>query len=141
MRIGTHFLVRCFVLLAALVGGTAAAQQYPSGGIETIDRIVAVVNENVVTRYELNEILKATVKQLQKQGVQPPAPAVLEKQLLERIILNRVQLQLAKETGLTVSDTELDQTLRRIAQENKMSMPEFYSCARAGRDQLQQVSG
>jgi peptidyl-prolyl cis-trans isomerase SurA len=127
MRIGTHFLVRCFVLLAALVGGTAAAQQYPSGGIETIDRIVAVVNENVVTRYELNEILKATVKQLQKQGVQPPAPAVLEKQLLERVILNRVQLQLAKETGLTVSDAELDQTLRRIAQENKLSMPEFYT--------------
>ncbi|MGH8684173.1 MAG: peptidylprolyl isomerase, partial [Nitrosospira sp.] len=53
--------------------------------------------------------------------------AVLEKQLLERIILNRVQLQLAKETGLTVSDTELDQTLRRIAQENKMSLQEFYS--------------
>ena len=127
MRIGTHFLVRCFVLLAALVGGTAAAQQHPSGGIETIDRIVAVVNENVVTRYELNEILKATVKQLQKQGVQPPAPAVLEKQLLERVILNRVQLQLAKETGLTVSDAELDQTLRRIAQENKLSMPEFYT--------------
>ncbi len=109
------------------MGGTAAAQQYPPGGIETIDRIVAVVNENVVTRYELNEILKATVKQLQKQGVQPPAPAVLEKQLLERIILNRVQLQLAKETGLTVSDAELDQTLRRIAQENKLSMPEFYT--------------
>jgi peptidyl-prolyl cis-trans isomerase SurA len=127
MRIGTHFLVRCFVLLAALVGGTAAAQQYPTGGIETIDRIVAVVNENVVTRYELNQILKATVKQLQKQGVQPPAPAVLEKQLLERVILNRVQLQLAKETGLTVSDAELDQTLRRIAQENKLSMPEFYT--------------
>jgi peptidyl-prolyl cis-trans isomerase SurA len=127
MRIGTHFLVRCFVLLAALVGGTAAAQQYPAGGIETIDRIVAVVNENVVTRYELNQILKATVKQLQKQGVQPPAPAVLEKQLLERVILNRVQLQLAKETGLTVSDAELDQTLRRIAQENKLSMPEFYT--------------
>ncbi len=127
MRIGTHFLVRCFVLLAALVGGTAAAQQYPAGGIETIDRIVAVVNENVVTRYELNEILKTTVKQLQKQGVQPPAPAVLEKQLLERVILNRVQLQLAKETGLTVSDAELDQTLRRIAQENKLSMPEFYT--------------
>ena len=127
MRIGTHFLVRCFVLLAALVGGTAAAQQYPAGGIETIDRIVAVVNENVVTRHELNQILKATVKQLQKQGVQPPAPAVLEKQLLERVILNRVQLQLAKETGLTVSDAELDQTLRRIAQENKLSMPEFYT--------------
>src|SRR6185437_6631762 len=124
---GTKFLLRPPVLLALLTAGIAAAQQpaHP-GSIQTIDRIVAVVNENVVTRRELDERLRTTLKQLQKQGVQPPPPAVLEKQLLERIIVNRVQLQLAKETGLTVSDTELDQTLRRIAQENKMSLQEFY---------------
>lgn len=124
---GTKFLLRPPVLLALLTAGIAAAQQpaHP-GSIQTIDRIVAVVNENVVTRRELDERLRTTLKQLQKQGVQPPEPAVLEKQLLERIIVNRVQLQLAKETGLTVSDTELDQTLRRIAQENKMSLQEFY---------------
>src|SRR5690349_10761898 len=74
MRMDTRFLVSYFVMLATLATGTAAAQQYATSGIETIDRIVAVVNENVVTRYELNEVLKATVKQLQKQGVQPPAP-------------------------------------------------------------------
>lgn len=124
---GTKFLLRPPVLLAMLTAGIAVAQQpaHP-GSIQTIDRIVAIVNENVVTRRELDEMLRAALKQLQKQGVQPPEPIVLEKQLLERLILNRVQLQLAKETGLTVSDTELDQTLRRIAQENKMSLPEFY---------------
>ncbi|HET7061866.1 MAG TPA: peptidylprolyl isomerase [Nitrosospira sp.] len=122
------FLERFIVLLAVMTAGTASAQQIAStSGIETIDHIVAVVNETVVTRHELDEVLKATVRQLQKQGVQPPASSVLEKQLLERIILNQVQLQLAKETGLTVSDTELDQTLRRIAQQNNMSLPEFYS--------------
>ncbi len=125
---GTKFLLRPPVLLAMLTAGIAVAQQpaHP-GSIQTIDRIVAVVNENVVTRRELDEVLRTTLKQLQKQGVQPPEPAVLEKQLLERIIVNRVQLQLAKETGLTVPDAELDQTLRRIAQENKMSLQEFYS--------------
>ena len=125
---GTKFLLRPPVLLAMLTAGIAVAQQpaHP-GSIQTIDRIVAVVNENVVTRRELDEVLRTSLKQLQKQGVQPPEPAVLEKQLLERIIVNRVQLQLAKETGLTVSDTELDQTLRRIAQENKLSLQEFYS--------------
>ncbi len=124
---GTKFLLRPPVLLAMLTAGIAVAQQpaHP-GSIQTIDRIVAIVNENVVTRRELDEMLRNALKQLQKQGVQAPEPTVLEKQLLERIILNRVQLQLAKETGLTVSDTELDQTLRRIAQENKMSLPEFY---------------
>lgn len=125
---GTKFLLRPPVLLAMLMAGIAIAQQpaHP-GSIVTIDHIVAVVNENVITRHELDETLKTAVKQLQKQGIQPPEPAVLEKQLLERIILNRVQLQLARETGVTVSDTELDQTLRRIAQENKLSLQEFYS--------------
>ncbi len=115
------------VLLAMLTAGMAIAQQpaHP-GSIQTIDHIVAVVNENVITRHELDEVLRATLKQLQKQGVEPPPPEILEKQLLERIILNQVQLQLAKETGLTISDTELDQTMRRIAQENKMSLQEFY---------------
>lgn len=125
---GTKFFLRSPVLVTLLTAGViAAAQPVHSGNIETIDHIVAVVNENVITRHELDEVLSATLKQLQKQGVQPPPPAILEKQILERIIVNRVQLQLAKETGLTVGDTELDQTLRRIAQENKMSLTEFTS--------------
>lgn len=117
-----------FLFLVPVLAATAAISQQPDAPvtIEVIDRIVAVVNENVITRQELNESLRSTVKQLQKQGVQPPPPQVLEKQLLERIITNRVQLQLAKETGLKVSDAELDQTLRRIAQENRMSLPEFH---------------
>jgi peptidyl-prolyl cis-trans isomerase SurA len=125
---GTKFWLRPPVLLAMLIAGVAIAQQpaHP-GSIRTIDHIVAVVNESVITRHELNEMLRAMVKQLEKQGVQPPPPPVLEKQMLERIILNHVQLQLAKATGLTVSDTELDQTIRRIAQENKMSLDEFHN--------------
>jgi peptidyl-prolyl cis-trans isomerase SurA len=125
---GTKFLLRPPVLMALLAAGMIVVQQpVHSGTIETIDHIVAVVNENVITRYELDEVLSATLKQLQKQGVQPPPPSILEKQILERIIVNRVQLQLAQETGLTVADSELDQTLRRIAQENKMSLTEFTS--------------
>jgi peptidyl-prolyl cis-trans isomerase SurA len=125
---GKKFSVRPPVLLAMLIAGMAIAQRpaHP-GSIQTIDRIVAVVNESVVTRHELDEMLRTMVKQLEKQGVQPPPPAVLEKQMLDRMILNQVQLQLAKETGLTISDNELDQTIRRIAQENKMSLHEFHN--------------
>lgn len=56
-----------------LIAGMAIAQQpaHP-GSIRTIDRIVAVVNESVITRHELDTMLKAMVMQLQKQGVQPP---------------------------------------------------------------------
>ena len=125
---GKKFWLSPPVLLVMLIWGMVLAQQPAhSGSIRTIDHIVAVVNESVITRHELDEMLRAMVKQLQKQGVQPPPPAVLEKQMLERIILNQVQLQLAKETGLTVADDELDQTLRRIAQENKMTLHEFHN--------------
>ncbi|HBZ31358.1 MAG TPA: molecular chaperone SurA [Nitrosomonas nitrosa] len=92
-----------------------------------IDHIVAVVNEEVITRNELNDLIESTVKQLQKQGTQLPPYDVLEKQLLERLIMTRIQLQRAKEIGISVSDTELDQTLRNIAKENNLSMGDFYA--------------
>ena len=107
---------------------TAVAQQVAHiGRIAPIDRIIAVVNEEVITQKELDEMLGHTIRQLQTRGVQPPAHDVLEKQLLERFIINRLQLQIAKETGLVVSDNDLDDTLRRIAKENKMSLPELYA--------------
>ena len=92
-----------------------------------IDHIVAVVNEEVITRNELNDLIENTVKQLQKQGTQLPPYDVLEKQLLERLIMTRIQLQRANEMGISVSDTELDQTLRNIAKENNLSMGDFYA--------------
>ncbi|MXS85483.1 molecular chaperone SurA [Nitrosomonas sp. HPC101] len=93
--------------------------------IKPLDRIVAVVDEEVITQQELNELLQKTVQQLQKQNTQLPNMDVLEKQLLERLIIKRIQLQRAKEVGLTVSDNDLDQTLRRIVQDNQLTMNEF----------------
>ena len=125
---GTSYFSRPLVLLLMLMAEIAAAQQVAHiGSIAPIDRIVAVVNEDVITQKELDEMLKHTIRQLQTRGVQAPAHDVLEKQLLERFIVNRLQLQMAKETGLTVGDNDLDDTLRRIAQENNMSLPELYA--------------
>ena len=126
---GTNYFSRPFVLLLLLMAEIAVAQQPAhTSSIAPIDRIVAVVNEDIITQKELDEMLKHTIRQLQTRGVQAPAHDVLEKQLLlERFIVNRLQLQIAKETGLTVSDTDLDDTLRRIAKENTMSLPELHA--------------
>lgn len=96
-----------------------------------LDRIIAVVNDDVITRYELNDHIKLVVNQLNKQGTPLPPQDVLEKQLLERLINDRVQLQYAKETGVRVDDTQLEKTLERIAESNKMSL-------QAMRDTLEQ---
>ena len=98
----------------------------PQKQIAPIDRIVAVVNDDVIPRHELDDRIGTVVRQLQKQGIALPSPEALEKQILERMVIDMLQAQLAKETGVHVDDTQLDKALQRIAQENKFpTLAEF----------------
>jgi peptidyl-prolyl cis-trans isomerase SurA len=90
-----------------------------------VDRIVAVVNDEVITGNDLNERVQLVVRQLQRQGGQLPAADALQKQILERMVNDLLQIQLAKETGIKIDDAMLDRTIERIAQENKLSMTDF----------------
>jgi peptidyl-prolyl cis-trans isomerase SurA len=92
-----------------------------------VDRVVAVVNDEVITLHELRSRLATVERQLKKQGTPLPPRAVLEQQLLERMIIDRVQVQFAKETGMRIGDGEVDAALRRIADSNRMSLPDFKS--------------
>jgi len=89
------------------------------------DRIIAVVNDEVITLHELRSRLSTVERQLRQQGTQLPPRDVLEKHVLERMVVERVQYQLAREGGLRVDDAQLDQALVRIAQGNRMSLAEF----------------
>lgn len=111
-------------MAAWLPAGLAIAQGRPAQVIEA-DRIIAVVNDEVVTLHELRSRAAFTERQLRQQGTQTPPRDVLEKHILERIIVDRVQLQFAKETGLRIDDAQLDQTLVRIAEGNRMGLAEF----------------
>lgn len=97
----------------------------PVEGVAMLDRIVAVVNSEVITQYELDDRMRQVMQQLQQQGTPLPPRNVLEKQLLERLIVDRVQLQFARETGLRVDDIQLDKTLQRIAEENRLTLEQF----------------
>jgi peptidyl-prolyl cis-trans isomerase SurA len=90
-----------------------------------MDRIIAVVDQGVITEQELADRIKTVSAQLEKQGTQLPPDNVLEKQILERLIVDSLQLQLAAQTGVKVDDTQLDKTLERIAEQNKLSLDEF----------------
>ncbi|MDR2239894.1 MAG: peptidylprolyl isomerase [Zoogloeaceae bacterium] len=111
------------ITLAGLAGGQALAQ----GRARAVaaDRIVAIVNDEVITLHELQARAAVTERQLQQQGIQIPPRDVLEKHVLERLIVDRAQLQFAKETGLQVDDAQLDQAIVRVAESNRMSLPEF----------------
>lgn len=124
-RKGMSIISRCFLssLLAVAAGGSPAAQEAsaPSRSVGDIDRIVAVVNDEVITRLELDRDARAASDQLRRQGTPLPARDVLEKQLLERMITKRVLLQYTRQTGLRVSDADLDRAIDKIAEQNKLA--------------------
>jgi peptidyl-prolyl cis-trans isomerase SurA len=103
---------------SAGIGANASPKKDPQQQSGVIDSVVAVVNDDVITRYELDDRLRTVVLQLQKQGTPLPAPEVLEKQILERMISDMLQAQFAKENGVRVNDTQLDEAITRIAQQN-----------------------
>ena len=113
-------MIACLAL--ALVLESAAHGQ---GRIALVDRIVAVVNNDVVTVSELNERVASALRELRRQGTPPPEPAALEKQMLERLILEKAQLQLARDTGLKVDEVQIDRAIERIAETNKLTLLAF----------------
>ena len=90
-----------------------------------LDRVVVVVNDEALTRYDVNEQKRVVLAQMQGANVKPPAPDVLEKQATERLITERALLQFAKESGIKVDDQMVERTILRIAQENKLSPEEL----------------
>jgi peptidyl-prolyl cis-trans isomerase SurA len=108
---------------AAGAARTASGLQQPGSQQQEvdIDSVAVVVNDDVITRNELNDRIREIVRQLNRQNTPLPAADVLEKQILERMIMDMLQLQYAKETGLRVDDTQLNVAIGRIAQQNNFS--------------------
>ena len=90
-----------------------------------IDRIVAIVDQTVVTEQELESRIRTVTAQLQKQGTELPPENILRKQILERLISDTLQLQYAAQSGLKVDDSQLDKTIERIAEQNQLTLTEF----------------
>ena len=93
--------------------------------VKPVDSIVAVVNDDVITRHDLDARYERAVQQLQARKTPLPPRAVLEKQLLERMINDRIQLQLAAQTGIRVDAAQLDKAVERIAAQNNLSLVQF----------------
>ena len=98
----------------------------PASGPRTsrpLDRIVAVVNDEVITANELRSRLAISEMQLRRQKIQPPPREVLERQVLERMIVDRAQMQLARETGVRVDDGTVNAAIGRVAESNGLTVP------------------
>jgi peptidyl-prolyl cis-trans isomerase SurA len=120
-----HTSLRITGWLAALAVLLSLPVFAQSSKVETLDRIVAIVNDEVITQYDLEDQKRLVISQLKRQGTELPPNDVLEKQLLERLINDRAQIQWAKETGIKIDDSQVERTIGRIAEDNKMTQAQF----------------
>jgi len=113
------------VLFLSLIFNTAQA-------VEELDKIVAVVNEDVITFTALKNEVQLVVNELQRRRTQMPPTEVLLRQVLERMIMEKLQLQLAERTGIRIDDNTLNATLRRTAAGNGLSLAGLREEVQAG---------
>lgn len=106
--------VLCWALLLPLLA--AAAQ---------LDRVVAVVNKDVIVQSELDREVQRIVTDLRRRGTATPPPSEFERQVLEHLVVKRLQLQLADVAGINIGDDELNFTLQNIAGRNNMSLQQM----------------
>lgn len=118
-----------FALLTTLaaMGPSTLAQ----AKAEVLDRIIVVVNDGVVLSSEVDDALLAAQRQIRDRGIDAPPAEALREQVLERLVLVRLQTQRAAEAGIRIDDRELNEVLAGIAQQNGMSLGDFARALRA----------
>lgn len=90
-----------------------------------IDRVIAIVDEDIIMESEFKEKVEYFRTDILQRTKQSPPESILQQQVLERLILESIQLQMAKRAGLRVDDNTLNKTIEKVAQQNKMSTEEF----------------
>lgn len=108
-----------FALFSVNAGAQALIQS------EEIDSIVALVQEDVILRSELDLAIAGIVDRIRAAGDQMPPRDLLEKQVLERLITRELQIQRALETGIRISDADVDQMLVKLAQQNGITVQQM----------------
>ena len=107
--------------LGALLPLASQAQSFQPMEREALDRIVAVVNQGAIMESELDERVAQTRSQLAGRGIDAPPERVLREQVLDRMITEEIQLQMARNSGLAIDDTELNRQVRAIAENSASS--------------------
>ena len=110
-------------LASALLVGTAQAQSYT--GSQPVDRIAAVVNEDVILRSELDRAIANIRTQYAGRENQLPPAEVLERQVMERLVLMRLQISRAADSGISATDEELERAVQGVAEQNGMSLDQL----------------
>lgn len=111
--------LRPLLLGALLLGSCVQAEVRP------IDRVVAIVDNDVIMQSQLDQRLREVQQTIAKRGASLPPEHVLSQQVLERLIIENIQLQIGDRSGIRITDEELNQAIEAIAQRNGMTVEQF----------------
>lgn len=111
--------------LGALLLGSALLATSASAQVRPLDRIVAIVDNDVIMQSQLDQRLAEVQQTIEKRGAELPPIDVMQQQVLERLITENLQLQIGDRSGIRISDEELNQALATIAQRNNMTLEQF----------------
>ena len=111
-------------LLFTLTTASAEDETQP-GPRQSLNSIVAVVNDDIILSSELENATGSVVKQLEEKGTPLPEESVLEKEVLDKLIMESLQLQLAASNGITIDDSQLNTEIKELAENNGVSLTEF----------------
>ena len=95
--------------------------------IETLDRIAVIVDDGVLMESQIDFALSEIIKRYDQQNIPKPSMEILKEQTIEKLIIDELQLQMAERAGIRISDTELNNTIARIASSNGMALEQFIS--------------
>jgi peptidyl-prolyl cis-trans isomerase SurA len=121
------FLLAIVSAMPSLAQAQLLAPQDAGSGPQPVDRIVAVVEDDVILQSELNDAVAAIQQQYASQPGQLPPIEVLRRQVLDRLVLMKLQLQRADDQGVRVSDAEVDQAVQNVAAQNKMTPDQLHA--------------
>ena len=121
-------MIKRVLMLAALLLAPALA---PAAKMEVIDRIVAVINDSVIMQSELDERVDEVLRNLATEGARRPPLEIIRQQVLERMVEESLQLELAERMGIRVDDTSLNEALTGIARQNNFTLEQFAEQVRA----------
>ncbi|MBL4826903.1 MAG: peptidylprolyl isomerase [Spongiibacteraceae bacterium] len=119
----TNALFKRLALVALLTLSYTAPHTYAA--MQMLDQVIAIVDDDVILVSELTERIKAITANIQKSGNQVPAADKLHKDILEQLIRENIQMQIARRVGVRISDAQLNDAMARIAKQNRMTLAQF----------------
>ena len=135
MSLWKSFKLNVIAQLALFIAFSSTAL----GEVVLLDRVAAIVDDNIVLQSELEQRTANIYRQIQQSGTEPPAAEIVKKQVLERLILERIQLNIGDKVGVRIADQEIDQTIARIAASNNISIEDYITQIHASGETMAKI--